>query len=116
VWDATSLEVGKVGRVEQPADAQRAWASEGGARRITNVAALTPPLVEPGATVRYRLILADELGNTTTIDGATVVLEGEPQSYYVSTTGKDDTDGGSRASPWMVLTTATSFAASVLGT
>lgn len=98
-----TLEVGKDERVEQPVDAQRAWTSEDGAQRITNLVALTPPLVEPGATVRYRLILEDELGNTTTTDGATVVLEGEPRNYYVSPTGKDDTHGGSRGSPWRTV-------------
>ena len=95
-----TLEVGEDRRVEPPADAQRAWAAEGGAQRIDNVVALTPPLVKPGATVRYRLILEDELGNTTTTHATTVVLQGEPQSYYVSPTGKDDTRGGQRAMPW----------------
>ena len=91
---------------EQPAHVQRAWLSgseDRSAPRVSNVLALLPPTVEPGATYHYRLVLEDELGNKTVTPDATFALRGRPEARSVSPNGEDVEAGGTRQKPWRTI-------------
>ena len=94
----------------QPDNAQRSWldsragdTEDAAQLRVTSSLALLAPLVGPGRTYHYRLVLEDELGNRTETGDMTVTLTGEPTSHFLSPVGDDVEDGGTRQRPWRTI-------------